>query len=91
MAKFRRRRLRDAYRFAGFVPMARVHGVFGDPKARVVVLRRRQKKRRAGNAVGGGEAITITTSAGYGTCPVATGGFTWSWRCGGSVARFVGV
>jgi hypothetical protein len=91
MGKFKRRRLPDAYRFAGLVPMAQVHGVFGDPKARVVVLRRRQKKRRAGNAAGGAEATTISASAGCGICPVGTRGFCWSWRCGGSVARFAGV
>jgi len=41
MGKFRRRHLRDAYRFAGFVPMAQVRGVSGDRLARVVALRRR--------------------------------------------------
>src|SRR5690348_17888976 len=39
-----KRRLRDAYRFPGFVPSSEVHGFFGDPRLRVVSLRRHQKK-----------------------------------------------
>lgn len=30
------RRLTDSYRFPGFHPRQGVHGIFGDPKARVV-------------------------------------------------------
>ena len=41
----KQRRLQDAYRFAGLRPLATVRGVFGDPKARIVVLVRRRKKR----------------------------------------------
>jgi hypothetical protein len=37
------KRLLDAYRFAGFRPVATLRGVFGDPHARVVRLVRRSK------------------------------------------------
>lgn len=40
----KRKRLLDAYRFAGFRPVETVCGVFGDPLARVVRLVRRSKK-----------------------------------------------
>src|SRR6516225_10166895 len=36
----RRRRLWDAYCFPGFRPQPTVHGVFGDPKARVAALKK---------------------------------------------------
>jgi hypothetical protein len=38
------RRLQDIYRSPGFVPMAEVRGIFGDPYAVVITLRRRRKK-----------------------------------------------
>ena len=46
------KRLLDAYRFAGFRPVATLRGVFGDSHARVVRLVRRSKKRSAGRVVG---------------------------------------
>jgi hypothetical protein len=39
------KRLTDAYRFHGFTPFQTVKGLFGDPKARVIVMKRRQKKQ----------------------------------------------
>lgn len=50
----KRKRLLDAYRFPGFAPRAEVHGIFGDPRARVIPLVRRSKKQSARNA---GECI----------------------------------
>jgi hypothetical protein len=41
----KQRRLRDAYRFAGFRPIEQVRGVFGDPHARIVALVRRSKNQ----------------------------------------------
>jgi len=38
------KRLTDAYRFSGFTPSQTVKAVFGDPKAREIMLKRRQKK-----------------------------------------------
>ena len=43
----KRKGLLDAYRFPGCRPQARLRGVFGDPKARVITLTRRSKKRFA--------------------------------------------
>jgi hypothetical protein len=45
MANFTR--LRDLYRFPGFVPRDHIRGVFGDPKAVVIPLRRVREKRPA--------------------------------------------
>jgi hypothetical protein len=39
----RKRRLSDAYRFPGFTPFQIVKGIFGDPKARIIILKRRKK------------------------------------------------
>ena len=91
MAKLKRKRLRDAYRFPEFVPLAAVHGVFGDPKAVVVKLIRRQKKRCAVGAVGG---VAVTTTTGGGECEISRaeiGGFTWKWTFGGWIVRAVEV
>jgi transposase len=44
----RQRRLRDAYRFVGFLTNEKVHGVFGDPMAVVITLTRRRKKTACG-------------------------------------------
>src|SRR5712692_4802103 len=41
------RRLWDTYRFPGFRPSPTVHGIFGDPTARVIRLHRRGKKQAA--------------------------------------------
>jgi hypothetical protein len=59
MAKFKQ--LHDLYRFPGFVPFARIHGVFGDPQAVVITLQRRRKKRFAVSVV---RSITVTTTNG---------------------------
>jgi len=55
--------LRDAYRFAGFVPAAIVRGVFGDPQVRVLTLRRRQKKQPVEFVAVGTAAFTIRNFA----------------------------
>ena len=80
------RRLQDVYRFPGYLPMAEVRGVFGDPWAVVITLRRRRKKRAAGRA---DEAVAPSTIDGCGasaTSPVATGGSTSTSRYDGSPA-----
>ena len=48
----KRKRLLDAYRFAGLRPLELVRGVFGDSWARVITLVRRSKKPSASNVVG---------------------------------------
>ena len=80
------RRLLDVYRFPGFDPYARVHGIFGDPYAVVIPLRRRRKKRAVACA---GKYIVPSTINGPGssaTSPVATNGSIWSSRFAGSSA-----
>lgn len=58
----RNRRLREAYRFAGFRPVDDLHGVLGDPYARVVMLVRCSKNRSAAPAGGDNPAGTIEGS-----------------------------
>ena len=80
------KRLQDIYGFPGFVPMAQVRGIFGDPYAVVITLRRRRKKRTAG-CVGGRSALS--TTSGHDACetfPAATGGCTSNSGCAGLIA-----
>jgi hypothetical protein len=79
----RARQLRDAYRFAGFVPAATVRGVFGKPQVRVLTLRRRQKKRPVAFVAFATGAFTIRSFAWSATWPVASMTSTWSCSCGG--------
>lgn len=80
----------DVYQFPGFRPKAKIKGVFGDPKARVIQLERRQKKRFAGSAVRGVGVTTIARRDLFGTSPVGMREFIWKWRCGGSPAGGAG-
>ena len=66
------RQLRDLYRFPGFVPLATLHGIFGDSHAVVVTLQRREKKRFVGRAVKSRLRFTIKGLAKFATFPVAT-------------------
>lgn len=77
----RKRRLWDAYAFPGFRPLPTVHGVFGDPKARVVTLNRRSKKRLAAAVVVCDRVGTTDALVVFGICPVATCACTWISRC----------
>jgi len=72
MAKFKL--LHDLYRFPGFVPQARVRGLFGDAHAVAITLQRRRKKRSAMSAE---RCIGASTTSGLGVSaifPVATSG-----------------
>ena len=80
------RRLVDEYQFPGFRPKARVKGIFGDPKARIIRLERTQKKRFADTVAPCTGVITINKPDGYETCPVALPGFIWKWMLEGSAA-----
>src|SRR3990172_4187 len=62
----KQKRLLDAYRFIGFRPLEQLHGVFGDPKARVVTLVRRSKKRPAACADDCTRAGTIAADGEWG-------------------------
>ena len=81
------RRLWDAYCFPGFRPEPTVRGIFGDPKARVIGLNRRSKKPFVVVAVAVRRAGTIIRFAGCAICRAATRGFSWNWRCAGSLSQ----
>jgi len=84
------RKLLDEYRFPGFRPMAKIKGIFGDPKARVITLRRTQKKRYATVAVQCIEAITTRRRDVYEICLAGMPEYIWKWKCGESNARGAG-
>ena len=86
----KQRRLQDAYRFAGLRPLATVRGVFGDPKARIIVQVWRRKKQRVAS-VDGGIAVSTTGDAGWcETWGARIFGSTWTWKSAGSRVRDVG-
>jgi hypothetical protein len=39
----KKHKLYDAYQFPGFQPDVKIVGIFGNPKARFIILKRRQK------------------------------------------------
>jgi hypothetical protein len=86
----KKRQLLDEYRFPGFRPRADVHGVFGDPKARVIRLERTQKKQSVDVVGKYTEAITTRSFGGYEICHVGMHGYTWRRKSGGSYARGAG-
>jgi len=78
----RKRRLWDAYTFAGFRPEPMVRGVFGDPKARVIALNRRTKKQSAARAANRTRDGTTAGVAGRATFRAAIRASIWSSRYG---------
>jgi hypothetical protein len=86
----KKRQLLDEYRFPGFRPRTDVHGVFGDPKARVIRLERTQKKRSVDIVGKYTEAITTRRFGGYEICPVGMHGYTWRRKSGEYYARGAG-
>ena len=74
----------DEYRFPGFRPKARIQGMFGDPKARVIKLLRTQKKQYADAAALSTE-VSMTRRCGlFGISPVEMQEFIWRRMYGGS-------
>jgi len=84
------RRLLDEYRFPGFRPMAKIQGIFGDPRARVITLQRSQKKQYVAVAGQHIEVITTRRDDAYGICLAEMPGYIWNWKCGESNARGAG-
>lgn len=76
----KRRQLVDEYRFPGYRPSAKIQGIFGDPKARVIQLERTQKKHYADVALELIEAITTRRFAGYEIYQAEMHGYIWSWK-----------
>jgi hypothetical protein len=81
------RKLLDEYWIPGYRPMAKIKGIFGDPKARVITLRRTQKKQYAAVAEQHIEAITTRRRDAYGIFHAEMPGYIWKCTCGGSSAR----
>ena len=78
-----RRRLADEYLFPGFRPLQRVHGLFGEPGARLVTQVRREKKRSTEPMA---QCIAVATTAGAvgcRICPAPVSAFA-------SIRRYVG-
>lgn len=69
------RRLKDEYRYPGFVPLAAVKGVFGDPMAVVITLCRCRKKRVAVAVESRVERFMTNVHARFEICPVVTSEF----------------
>lgn len=85
----KKRRLQDEYQFPGFRPMSKTQGIFGDPKARVLILKRIQKKRFADAVV---QLIADTTTrkcSKHGICRAGMPAYIWKRRSGESSARSV--
>ena len=81
------RSLRELLSVPGFVASAKLKGIFGDPKARVVQLRRRKKQPFA--QIVGSAARDVTTS-GRAVCGIfgwQAGWCTWSSNVGGYGVR----
>ena len=83
----KRRRLKDAYQFAGFRPQDTITGVFGDPFARVIRLVRRSKKLSAARAEEFIRVGTIEERGEYATFRMGASGSTWSSSCGACIAE----
>ncbi len=82
----KRRTLSDLYRFTGFKPKKIVHGIFGDPRARVITLVRRGKKLFAAHAAlftGPGMTARYDGSSIF---LAAMRGFILNWKYGASSA-----
>ena len=71
-----KRRLSDAYVFAGFRPLLVVRGIFSDPNARVITLVRRSKKQCAAVVTRKWVGTTNPRNA-YAICRVVTSAFIW--------------
>ena len=65
MSKYKR--LSDSYRFHGFTPFQSVKGIFGDPKARVIILKRSPKKQFVQSVEKRTGVFMIVESAVFGT------------------------
>ena len=72
--------LEYAYRFPGFRPSRWVRGVFGDPKARIVLLEREQKKQFAAFAVKSTVHFTTVRRGACGISPAAIRECIWMWK-----------
>lgn len=77
-----RRVLSDLYQFPGCKPKRTVHGVFGDPHARVIKLVRQGKKLLVGYAAQFIEPIVLAKSDWFAISPAEAPGFISNWKSG---------
>jgi len=78
----KRRVLSDLYQFPGCKPKRTVHGVFGDPNARVVKLVRQGKKLLVGYVARFIEPIVLEKSGWSAIFPAGAPEFISSWKFG---------
>lgn len=76
----KKKRLTDAYRLPGFTPLQRVKGIFGDSKARIILLNRSKKKQCVQFVEQRTGVTTIVGSALCATFLLAIRAYTWNWR-----------
>lgn len=82
----KRRSLTDLYRFPGCKPKSTVHGIFGDPHARIIKLERLEKKLFAGYAERFIEPFVLAKSDWSEISPAEAQGFISNWKSGVSYA-----
>jgi hypothetical protein len=80
----KRRVLSDLYQFPGCKPKSTVHGVFGDPQARVIKLVRQGKKLPVGYVARSIEPIVLAKSDWFAISPAEAPGSIWNWKSGAS-------
>ena len=85
----KRRALSDLYQFPGCKPKRTVHGVFGDPQARVIKLVRQGGKLFVGYAARSIEPIVLAKSDWSAIFPAEAPGFISNWKSGASCAEGV--
>jgi hypothetical protein len=83
----KRRDLSDLYQFPGCKPKRTVHGVFGDPHARVIKLVRRGKKLFVGYVALFIELIAPARSDWSVIFPAEAPGFISKWKFGASTVE----
>jgi hypothetical protein len=83
----KRRVLSDLYQFPGCKPKRTVHGVFGNPHARVIKLVRQGKKLFVGYAARSIEPIVLAKSDWSAIFPAEAPGFISNWKSGASCAE----
>lgn len=82
----KRRTLSDLYHFPGCKPKGAVHGVFGDPRARVIKLVRQGKKLLVGYVARFIEPIVLAKSDWSAIFPAGAPEFILNWKSGASCA-----
>lgn len=82
----KKRTLTDLYRFPGCKPKSTVHGVFGDPYARVINLERQEKKLFVGYVERFIGPFVLAKSDWSVISPAEAQGFISNWKSGASYA-----